>query len=394
MTPALIEGARVLGIETSCDETAAAVVQVTRGELRVLSNVVATQHAVHAQFSGVVPELASRAHLERLLPTLQRALTEAQSELGQMQAIAVGHRPGLIGSLLVGTAAAKALAWSRGLPLIGVDHVAAHWVAAYLNRPAPKWPAIGLVVSGGHTHLALLDGGGGAGGGAGGGGGARIIGRTIDDAVGEAFDKAAVTLGLGYPGGPRLDAASDGGNDRAMTFPMPVLTDRSTRRTTGTADAATGTAADADNRPELNFSFSGMKTALLYAVRGVPSRTRTPTSEPDALTPERVRDLAASFQRAAVEQVVRRTDRALGLHAVRTLIVGGGVVANRRLRAELLALGAKRDVEVLMPEPAFCVDNAAMIAGLAHERLARGESDPLWLAPSPRSALLAQLQRR
>lgn len=423
--PQLREGAVVLGIETSCDETAASVVAVECGALRVRSTVVASQHAVHEQFAGVVPELASRAHLERLVPVVQRALVEATCELRDVHAIAVGHRPGLIGSLLVGTAAAKALAWSLGVPLLGVDHVAAHLVAGFLDRAPPAWPALGLVVSGGHTHLARVahpcD--------------AHIIGQTIDDAIGEAFDKAAVVLGLGYPGGPRLDAASEGGNEVAVDFPIPQLTNKSRRgdrgdgsargdESAGGARTARGDGAALSPPTSFDFSFSGLKTALLYEVRGVPlaparrgtgrstgsslSHSRSPAPSPlrspphetasvasteptpPPLTPERVRDLAASFQRAAVRQVIERTERALAAHPVPTLLVGGGVVANRRLRAELLALAARSNVDLLLPRPEYCVDNAAMIAALAHFRLARGEHDPLSLAPSPRSALSAR----
>jgi N6-L-threonylcarbamoyladenine synthase len=374
--PALrLENAVVLGIESSCDETAASVVDVHAGRLRVRSNVVASQHAVHERFTGVVPELASRAHLEHLLPVVRRALAEAGCDLRDVHAVAVGHRPGLIGSLLVGTAAAKALAWARGVPLIGVDHVAAHLVAGFLDRAPPRWPALGLVVSGGHTHLALVEDPCRI----------RVIGRTIDDAVGEAFDKAAVMLGLGYPGGPRLDAASEGGNDAAVAFPVPARILRGRRDHDGPARAG----EPGPRAVPLDFSFSGLKTALLYEIRGVPEPPgrRRASAPPPALTPERVRDLAASFQRAAVAQIMDRTTAALAAHPVRTLLVGGGVVANRRLRRELEDLAARSDVEVFLPRMEHCVDNAAMIAGLAHFRLARGEQDSLALAPSPRSAL-------
>lgn len=351
----LTEGALVLGIESSCDETAASVVTVRGGVLTVLSNCVSSQHAVHERFSGVVPELASRAHLERMLPVIQLALEEAGCVLSSVNAVAVGHRPGLIGSLLVGTAAAKGLAWSLGVPFLGVDHVAAHLVAGLLNRPGVEWPALGLVVSGGHTHLLHMDGPLHA----------RVLGRTIDDAVGEAFDKAAVVLGLGYPGGPKLDALSDGGDDAAVTFPNASL------------------------KEELDFSFSGLKTALLYAVRGVPGRpgaTKTPPV-PEPLTSQRARDLAASFQRAAIAQVAQRTQRALEAQPVKTLLAGGGVTANRRLRRELTTLAERTGVELRLPEPQFCVDNAAMIAALAQYRLARREADDLSLAPQPHSSL-------
>ena len=364
--PALREGALILGIETSCDETAASVVAVEHGRLRVRSNTVSSQNEVHERFAGVVPELASRAHLERLLPVLHTALEQAGATLADVHAIAVGHRPGLIGSLLVGTAAAKALAWSRNLPLLGVDHVAAHLVAGLLDAEPVQWPALGLVVSGGHTHLLHADSPLHL----------RVLGRTVDDAVGEAFDKAAVMLNLGYPGGPRLDTASEGGNDAAVSFPLPTLHEQSDRQ--GRTDVS----------PALCFSFSGLKTALLYQVRGVPPVPGRPAPPPPApLTPERVRDLCASFQRAAVAQVVDRTRKALVQSTTRTLLVGGGVSANRRLRKELSALAHQHSAELRLPPLPYCMDNAAMIAGLAHYRLAADQADPWWLAPSPRSVV-------
>jgi N6-L-threonylcarbamoyladenine synthase len=380
------EGATILGIETSCDETAASVVRWSSGIPRVLSNVVGSQHELHRRFGGVVPELASRAHLERIVPTVRAALADAGMRTSDVHAVAVGNRPGLIGSLLVGNAAAKAYAWALGVPVIGIDHVAAHLAAGLLDADEPAWPALGLVVSGGHTHLFRMDGPLAM----------QLMGRTIDDAIGEAFDKAATVLGLGYPGGPRLDARSSDGDPSAVRFPMPRLTARSVRRGSAPDPAvaahAHGAPDDASpNARTLDFSFSGMKTALLYAVRGVPvAPNRAPPPPPEPLTERRVSDLCASFQAAAVAQVIDVLGRAHdALAAVgdapRTLLVGGGVSANRHLRAEVARLAVARGMALRLPAMPYCLDNAAMIAGLAHWRLAAGQHDDLRLAPSARS---------
>ncbi|MFM1935116.1 MAG: t(6)A37 threonylcarbamoyladenosine biosynthesis protein [Planctomycetota bacterium] len=379
--PAPIEGCRILGIETSCDETAAAVVEWSDGAPRVRSNAVSTQHELHERYAGVVPELASRAHLERIVPTVQAALDEAGCTLDRLDAVAVGNRPGLIGSLLVGNAAAKAYAWGLGIPVIGIDHVAAHLAAGLMDAPPPEWPALGLVVSGGHTHLFRMDGPLDV----------MLLGRTIDDAIGEAFDKAATILGLGYPGGPKLDARSDRGDPAAMRFPQPRLTARSLRRGDASGECTDGTDPNART---LDFSFSGMKTALLYAVRGVPPVPGRPAPPPPApLTERRVDDLCASFQAAAVAQLIDVLERAIerdrthGAVPARTLLVGGGVSANRHLRAEIERFGTRHGLTVRLPQRAYCLDNAAMIAALAHWRMARGERDDLRLAPSARSTI-------
>ena len=381
------DGTLILGIETSCDETAASVVEWRDGAPRVRSNAISTQHELHARYAGVVPELASRAHLERIVPTVREALEAAGCRTGELAAVAVGNRPGLIGSLLVGNAAAKAYAWSLGIPLIGVDHVAAHLVAGMIDAPPVEWPALGLVVSGGHTHLFRMDGPQRM----------RLLGKTIDDAIGEAFDKAATILKLGYPGGPLLDARSSSGDAGTVRFPAPRLTARSVREG-GTDDGAihpscSSTDPPDPNRRTLDFSFSGMKTALLYAVRGVPPVPNRPAPRPPLpLTEQRVSDLCASFQAAAVAQVVSVLERAFERLAEQderpaTLLVGGGVSANRHLRAELERLGAERGIAVRLPAMQYCVDNAAMIAALAHWRLAAGEHDDLRLAPRAHSAL-------
>ncbi|MEO0514835.1 MAG: tRNA (adenosine(37)-N6)-threonylcarbamoyltransferase complex transferase subunit TsaD [Planctomycetota bacterium] len=351
----------ILGLETSCDETAAAVVR-DGGE--VLSNVVASQHELHQRYAGVVPEIASRAHLERLMPTVTEALEQAGVNLEDVDAIAVGNRPGLVGSLIVGVAAAKALAWSLDKPLIGVDHVRAHLHAATLVSDQSKilnqksniqYPALGLVVSGGHTSLYRMDSAADL----------TVIGRTIDDAIGEAYDKAGVILDAGYPGGPAIDQLAQQGDAKAEGIPeLPISM----------------------LKPgSLDFSFSGLKTALLYAVRGLPvGRGKDAAFEFDAsdLSPQRKANLAAAFQHAAVRAVERKLKRAIKQLAAdgqrpQSLILGGGVSANSALRQRVLTLGQNHRLEVYLPELAHCVDNAAMIAGYADALLLRGETSAL-----------------
>lgn len=366
----------ILALESSCDETAAAVVRDGRV---VLSSVIASQHELHEEYAGVVPELASRAHVERMLPIVRAALEEAGVGLGLVDAIAVGHRPGLIGSLLVGVSAAKALAWSLGKPLIGVDHVHAHLYAgvlgqcdeveeAYATASAvartgdPLFPALGLVVSGGHTSMYLLrswiD--------------LTRVGATIDDAMGEAYDKAATILGVPYPGGPNLDrlASSAGASDRVIDLPISRLSPTS-----------------------LDFSFSGLKTALLYAVRGLPSAKGEYARDATQLSPEQRRDFAAAFQRAACKAVILKLERVLdrwsefSSEPCRSLLTGGGVTANSRLRAELQALADRRGIALRLPPLAWCVDNAAMIGGLAYELQRAGKWSDLSLQAVPTTSL-------
>jgi N6-L-threonylcarbamoyladenine synthase len=345
----------ILGIETSCDETAAAVVV---GGTRVRSNVIATQHDLHRRYAGVVPEIASRAHLERIVPVVREALGEAGLRHRDLDAVAVGHRPGLIGSLLVGTSSAKALAWSLGLPLIGVDHIVAHLHAGLLDAEPPADPgaaALGLVVSGGHTSLFLVRGPLDV----------ELLGKTLDDAAGEAYDKAAVILGLEYPGGPEVDRLAALGNDRAHDFPVAML-----------------------DRDSLDFSFSGLKTALLYAVCGRPRRGnegRRFDRDIPPLGDEARADFAASFPRAVLAAILRKLERALDRVEVRTLLAGGGVIANSLLRARLTTLAAERRLELRLPPPQYCVDNAAMIAGVAAARFAAGAFDDWSLSASTQS---------
>ena len=351
----------VLGIESSCDETAAAVVEDGR---RVLSNVIASQHDLHAEYGGVVPEIASRAHVERLLPVLRQALNEAGVTLADIGAVAVGNRPGLIGSLLVGVAAAKALAWALEVPIVGVDHVQAHLYAPMLRSGAPDrsradalpdhdalFPALGLVVSGGHTSIyrcdSPLD--------------LTRIGSTIDDAVGEAYDKVAAMLGLGHPGGPLVDALAGAGDDRAFDFPISRLSPDS-----------------------LDFSFSGLKTSVLYTLRGFPGMENPPPAPDD----QRRADICASFQRAAVAALVLKLDRAaesLRAQGVqpRSLLVGGGVSANSRLRHDAADFARRQGLTLCLPPMAYCLDNAAMIAGLGYQRILAGQTDDMTLQAIP-----------
>jgi tRNA N6-adenosine threonylcarbamoyltransferase len=299
----------ILGVETSCDETAAALVT---DEGRILANVVSSQADLHARYGGVVPEVASRRHLELVVPVVREALAEAGATLDDVSRVAVTRGPGLIGALLVGLSAAKALAWARRLPLVPVDHLHGHVASLFLAPDPVEPPFLCLLASGGHTLL--LDVRDHAG--------FDVLGTTLDDAAGEAFDKGARLLGLGYPGGPEIDRLAREGHPEAFDFPR----------------SAPG---------ELDFSFSGLKTALLYTLRDRPDAHRA--------------DLAASYQRAIVDALMARTRRALEREGLERLAIGGGVAANSELRAAVGALG----VPAWVPPIELCTDNAAMIAGAA-----------------------------
>jgi N6-L-threonylcarbamoyladenine synthase len=325
--------ATILGIESTCDETAAAV--VVDGQ-RVLSSVISSQVELHAKYRGVVPEIASRAHIENILPVIREAAATARVELSNVDAIAVAHRPGLIGSLLIGVTAAKTLAWALGKPLVAVDHVQAHLYSVVLeNNKGPdvhpgirlEFPAIGFVCSGGHTAIYRV----------GSWSDITMIGSTIDDAVGEAYDKVAAILGLGYPGGPIIDRLAIDGNPRAVKLPRTML-----------------------DRETLDFSFSGLKTAVLYHVRGVPLK-RDPQPVKPLPTEMEIKDVAASFQSACIDVITKKLRRAIDQFDARSVIIGGGVSANRGLRAAMKSF----PVDVHFPPLAYCTDNAAMIAGLA-----------------------------
>jgi N6-L-threonylcarbamoyladenine synthase len=316
----------ILGIETSCDETAAAVV---RDGKEILSNVVASQQRLHEQYGGVVPEVACRAHIEAITPVIEQAMAQAGLAYGDLDAIAVTQAPGLVGALLIGISAAKALAWRFRLPLIAVNHVEAHVYASVLEGQVPEYPAVALIVSGGHTLLLRCPSTTSF----------EWIGSTTDDAVGEAFDKVASVLGLGYPGGPVVDRRAAQGNPRAIPFPRTYL-----------------------DPERFDFSFSGIKTAVLYHVRGQDAAGR---KSPGPLADSEVADIAASFQEAVVEVLAEKTFRAADRYQARCVIVGGGVACNRRLRSLFLAHSARRGIPLILPSPKFCTDNAAMVAGLA-----------------------------
>jgi len=356
---------RILGIETSCDETSAAVVV---GGTWVLSNVISSQIALHQAHGGVVPELAARAHVTALVPIVQAALAEASVAMNEIDAIAVTHGPGLAGSLLVGVNAAKAMAYVLDRPLIPVNHLEAHVAANWLREPGaeadpPALPAVCLLVSGGHTELLLVERPGRF----------RLLGRTLDDAAGEAFDKGARLLGLGYPGGPAIQRAAEGGNPAAFDLPRAMQGDT------------------------LDFSFSGLKTALLRLIAPyrLPDPPR-PHLAPGLFAEHRapsfreglpVADLAASFQAAIVDVLVEKTMRAARDHGAASVLLAGGVAANRALRDALGVAVAAEAMKFHVPPFAFCTDNAAMIAGAAHQVLRRGEQAGWDLDIDPRLPL-------
>lgn len=306
----------ILGLETSCDETAAAILGSKGG---ILSSVFYSQHDVHRAYGGVVPELAARRHLEVIEGVVAEALARAQVQRTALNAVAVTHGPGLAGALLVGVSFGKALAYACATPLIAVNHLEGHIASAWLESPDFPTPCVILIVSGGHTHLYLIRKPGEY----------HLIGRTLDDAAGEAFDKAAKMLGLGFPGGPAIDHAASTGRCDAVYFPRPHL-----------------------KKGTLDFSFSGLKTALLYHLKGVDRRGE----------PRHVNDLAASFQEAIAEVLVEKAFEAVRRYQVEALAVVGGVSANSRLRTLLSMRASVNGVRLAIPRPIYCTDNAAMIA--------------------------------
>ncbi|MGE3242237.1 MAG: tRNA (adenosine(37)-N6)-threonylcarbamoyltransferase complex transferase subunit TsaD [Pirellulales bacterium] len=334
---------KILTIETTCDETAAAVVT---DSLEVLSSVVASQDALHQRFGGVVPEIASRAHVERILPVIDETLRKADLRLADLNAIAVANTPGLAGSLLVGLTAAKTLSLATGLPLVAVNHLQAHIYACRMASGRNVFPCIGLIVSGGHSNLYRCESPTDF----------RPLGGTIDDAAGEAFDKVASLLGLPYPGGPSIQRAAEGGSAMAIRFPRPLL----------------------DDDARLEFSFSGLKTAVRYLVAG-PGKL---TGEPSRLTPQEIADIAASFQEAVIDCLVGKAELALKQTRYNTLCVGGGVAANKRFRERLEASAAEHGYELHVPPFSLCTDNAVMGA-IAVERLKADKTEDLTLDVLP-----------
>jgi N6-L-threonylcarbamoyladenine synthase len=339
---------RILAVETSCDETAAAVLEDGR---HILSNVVSTQAAIHAPYGGVVPELASRHHLENICPVIEQAMADSGLGYPDLDAVAVTQGPGLVGSLLVGVQAAKGIAFVHGKPLVPVHHIAGHIEASFLAHGEVPLPAVALVVSGGHTSLFEVPERGEY----------RLLGRTRDDAAGEAFDKVAKLLGLGYPGGPVIDRLAEGANDRAHEFTIARLKD-------GSRD----------------FSFSGIKTAVLYHVKreGV-----VPATDPAHAGPE-IRDLVASFQRAVVTALVRRLRQAAKERAPKSLLLTGGVAANRRLREEAAREAEALGLPLFVPPIALSTDNAAMIGAAGHVAFAKGRRAGWDLNADPHLALV------
>ncbi len=338
----------VLGIESSCDETAAAVVDHTG---LVLSDVVHSQVNLHAQYGGIIPELASRDHLRNIEPVVSEALARASTTIHQLDGIAVTQRPGLVGALLVGVQAAKGLAWGSGKRLVGVDHLVGHLLAAYLQRSelrveTPQFPYVCLLASGGHTGLYRLES-------------SKPediveLGATRDDAAGEAFDKVGKLLDLGYPGGPTIDRLAKAGNPSRYSFTVPMQA-----------------------KDSLEFSFSGIKTQVASHVE----RHGKPTSAAD------LADLCAAFQRTVVTSLTRKLFAAAAREGVSDVVIGGGVAANRELRETVLAQAQKRGVRAFVPDIASCTDNAAMIAYVGLTALERGESSGWDLAATSRTAL-------
>jgi N6-L-threonylcarbamoyladenine synthase len=334
---------RLLAIETTCDETAAAVI---RDDLEVLGAVVASQDELHRRFAGVVPEIAARAHLERILPVIDEALRRAGVGLHELDAIAVANTPGLAGSLLVGLVAAKSLCLALGKPLIAVNHLHGHIYACRMAAGRDLFPCVGLIVSGGHSSLYRCDDPTEF----------HYLGGTIDDAAGEAFDKVAAMLGLPYPGGPAIARAAEQGNPRAFTLPRSMIHDRG----------------------RLDFSFSGLKTAVRYEIAG-PGKPRPDAGE---LAPQFVADLAASFQAAVVDVLAAKAMLALEKTGLRTLCVGGGVAANHALRERLERDATERGIDLHLAPRELCTDNAVMGA-IAFERLKAGKLESLDLDAVP-----------
>jgi N6-L-threonylcarbamoyladenine synthase len=334
----------ILGIETSCDETSASVVE---DGIKVYSNIVASQQELHTRFGGVVPEIACRAHTDTIITVIDKAVTEANIKINDIDAVSVANTPGLIGALLIGLTTAKTLSWLLGIPLITINHLHAHIYASKIEHEDIDYPAISLVVSGGHTSLFLTQSE------------TRHtqVGGTIDDAAGEAFDKVGKILGLGYPAGPEIDTLSQKGNEKAILFPRSYL-----------------------KKDSLDFSFSGVKTAVLYHCRGQDSKN---AGEIPELKDREIADLAASFQEAVVDVLVNKTIFAATKFSVKSIILGGGVACNSRLRQKLTDAAKQRDIPLYYPSKKLCMDNAAMVAGLAYHKFDEKEVSGLEVEAMP-----------
>ncbi len=324
---------RILGIESSCDDCAAAIVRNGR---EVLSHAIHSQFHIHRPYGGVVPELASRDHLEKIIPVIEKAMQDARLDWKDLDGIAVTCGPGLIGSLLVGLSAAKAISFVLDIPLCGVNHLEGHLSAVFLEPPSPAFPFLGLIVSGGHTSLYRVQGFGDY----------TLLGQTRDDAAGEAFDKVAKLLGLGYPGGIAIDRLAAEGNPEAFRFPRAM-----------------------SSKDTLDFSFSGLKTSVRYFLdqRG------------KAFAEEHMADVVASFQEAVVDSLLIKLSQAVGKTDIRRIVVCGGVASNSRLRASLKRISEEESLEVYFPSPALCTDNASMIAAVGHRYIQAGKTSPLTL---------------
>lgn len=314
------EDVTILAIESSCDETAAAVVRNGRD---VLSNVISSQIAIHTLYGGVVPEIASRKHMEKINQVIEQALSDADMKLDDVDAIGVTYGPGLVGALLVGVSAAKAISFASGKPLVGVHHIEGHISANYIENKELEPPFVCLVVSGGHTHIVIVNDYGKY----------EVIGRTRDDAAGEAFDKVARAIGLGYPGGPKVDKIAKEGNPHAIEFPRAVI----------------------DDAP-YDFSFSGLKSAVLNYINSCKMKD----------TPVNTADVAASFQQAVTDMLVSRTIKAVKANGMDKLAIAGGVASNSAIRAALIEQCDKNNIRFFSPSPGLCTDNAAMIGAAAY----------------------------
>jgi N6-L-threonylcarbamoyladenine synthase len=343
------ESKNILGIETSCDETAAAV--VADGRI-VKSSVVASQTKLHEKYGGVVPEIASRAHIEKIYPVIAEAMAQAQTGEDDIDAIAIANQPGLTVALVVGVTAAKTLSFAWDKPLIAINHLHAHLQSAMLSDEKLQLPAVALIVSGGHTCLydyrSPLE--------------PELLGSTIDDAAGEAFDKVATILRLPYPGGPSIEEAATNGNPNAIKFPRSML-----------------------GSDSLDFSFSGIKTAVLYYCRGQDMKGE---DRVDSMSAQEIADIAASFQAAVIDVLIKKTQRAAEKIGAKTILLGGGVAANNRLRSALQQMceSAEPPKKLLIAPKQYCTDNAVMVASLAYHKFKAGLFADLTLEPKARSS--------